>query len=214
MKNLAFYRDESGKPVAVLIDFDHAVTPPFKQVSRECGHFGTATFLAREYLVDANCNYDFHHDLESFFYCAVWHGLGYEVNDSEAYPFDEDAHLDVLNDWRTGPYIRRGKMKYAFMASHIGSKALSRIPYEDYAQRCKLLWQKFKRTSMALADETGSDCEELVLMPSWPNRKRETKVTYPILVQALGVDTLFLDACKDECCWQFRRKNQRALTPP
>ena len=210
MKNLAFYRDENGKPVAVLIDFDLATMPPLQAASREGERVGTVPFMARDYLLSPDCNYGFHHDLESFLYCAVWHGFGYEVN--ETFPCDEGSANDILIDWRIGDFRQLANYKICFMTHYFGLELLNKISDKEYARKCKLLWQKFKMAHAALLEETGTDEEKAVLMPpSCSDQGRETKVTYPMLTQALDPERV-IDLCKEDCCWQLRSSRKKRHT--
>ena len=138
MGNLAFFRDETGKPVAVLIDFDLATIPQFADNTRE-ERAGTSPFMAREYLLSPKNDYGLHHDLESFYYCAVWHGLGYKMG--ESYSCKQGVKGDPLASWRTDDYLCMAREKYAFLTFE--RETLDGISDEDFLHKCKLLWEKF-----------------------------------------------------------------------
>ena len=96
--NLAYYRDENGKVVAVLLDFDLASMPGSRRYSSK-HRTGTAPFMAREVLDSNNVRYmhKIYHDLESLFYALVWHAVGYRGTN-----LPPQKGVDPLKNWRTG----------------------------------------------------------------------------------------------------------------
>lgn len=197
MKNLAFYRGEGEKPVAVLIDFDLATMPPLDDTKR-VGRIGTVPFMCCAMLVNAECAYSLHYELESFFYCAVWHGLGYET--SEEYPRADGSTDDILKNWRVGNFERMGMRKNLFLTSSMGLETLRYIADESYARKCKLLWRLFKTT--ILSEETDSDEEEAT--PEKYAHAPASKVSCPMLLDALGY-SCHATNCREDCCSRRRR---------
>lgn len=208
MQNLAYYRTEAGAPVAVLIDFDLATVPPYRSADRE-ERIGTAPFMARDHLISLKATYGLQHDFESFFYCAVWHGLGYET--SETYPCKEGCAEDILMDWRTGSYVEMGYSKNFFLMSSIGIKIMDEMAEQNYARKCRRLFLAFRQSLLQFAHEMGMDEDALAPMkadPSIPNDNLLfTRMTYEVMLKALEVDVL-PEPCEDVCCLQFRRKDR------
>lgn len=199
MQNLAFYRNEAQNPVAVLIDFDLATTGPVNRAADE-ERIGTVPFIAREHLLSPEQEYGLHHDLESLFYCAVWYGLGYET--LEKYPCKKGQTDDILNEWHAGDYRTMGLAKGIFVSCASERWVFEHFVDKKFGEKCKLLWLKFKESTMALffaSDRysTGtivSHCPTHKLCGALP-----TKVTVPILLRTLGVDDVN-DDCEDACC--------------
>lgn len=104
--NLAFYRDEKGKAILVILDFDLASYVNTEAHKNEV-RTGTAPFMAREVLRGFHENYKhgLHHDLESLFYILVWYALGYRRR---------CPPNDLLRRWRKGSYeeIKAAKEKF------------------------------------------------------------------------------------------------------
>ena len=202
MSNLAYYRDDAGRPIAVLIDFDLAIKSPLDKPSSE-EHVGTVPFMSREYLLYPDCDYGLHHDLESFYYCVIWHGLGYETLDK--YPCEKGGQDDILKDWRVGSYRQMALIKSAHLASDIMHEISDSFLDESFAEKCKILCGKFEeilrarnRLSRRKVEGTGlvlcrlSDCLE----------GRPTKVTAPMLIDVLGMNSKSGE-CEELCCLQF-----------
>lgn len=212
MQNLAYYRTEAGAPVAVLIDFDLATVPPYRSADRE-ERIGTAPFMARDHLISLKATYGLQHDFESFFYCAVWHGLGYET--SETYPCKEGCTEDILMDWRTGSYVDMGYSKNFFLMSCIGIDIMDEMVEQNYARRCRRLFLAFRQSLLEYAHEIGMGKEELVPVKADPSVPEDdlpfTRVTYEVMLKAAEVDAL-PERCEDDCCLQLGRKHQRAAT--
>ena len=149
MRNLAFFRAIDGKPVAVLIDYDLATVPPIVEPTGE--RIGTAPFMARELLLIPDIKYGLHHDYESFFFCAIWHGLGYETLDK--YPCEEGHDDDILKGWRTGEFERMADWKCTFMLYR--RKAFDLILDRTFSDTCLRIWRQFRKASVALTKEWG-----------------------------------------------------------
>lgn len=110
MNNLAYYKDDDGAFVVVILDFDLASTPesrghPSKHRS------GTAPFMAREILLvhpDHSYYHNIYHDLESLFYCLVWHATGYRGK-------RQLGKGDPLLTWKRGELAHLLEAKNAFI---------------------------------------------------------------------------------------------------
>ena len=193
MKNLAYYKDEDRRPIAVLIDFDLATMPPFEKTdSKE--RIGTVAFMACDLLARPDVKYGLHHDYESFFYCTIWHGLGYEIN--EKYPCEKGSSVDILYDWRVGHYGMISCYKYALTPKH---RAFSLMLDQNFSKKCLDLWKVFDRTLTVINEESrrrmlaGRFKEVMVHSGDIPG----SKATYPMLMDALGSE---VSACGEECC--------------
>ena len=193
MKNLAYYRDEDRRPIAVLIDFDLAIMPPFEN-SDNTERIGTVAFMGCELLDRPDVKYGLNHDHESFFYCTIWHGVGYEI--SEKYPCEEGSSMDILYDWRVGHYGMISCYKYALTPKH---RAFSLMLDQKFSKKCMDLWKVFDRTLTVINEESrrrmlAGRFEELIVhsgdIPG-------SKATYPMLMGALGSE---VSACGEECC--------------
>ena len=146
------------------------------------------------------------HDLESFFYCLIWHGLGYETLDK--YPCENGHDEDILNGWWTGDYIDIAYRKSAFMTSTLLHKMFNRFLDKAFADKCKVLWRNFRDTELAY--DALIVCEgkgiALVTRPlPESSKERRTKVTAPMIIRALGVSQGSTD-CEDGCCMQLCRR--------
>ena len=137
MKNLAYYKDEDRRPIAVLIDFDLAIMPPFEERDNK-ERIGTVAFMACDLLDRPDVKYGLHHDYESFFYCTIWHGLGYEIN--EKYPCEKGSSVDILYDWRVGHYGMISCYKYALTPKH---RAFALMIDQNFSKKCMDLWKVF-----------------------------------------------------------------------
>lgn len=188
MRNLSFYRSEDGKPVAVLIDYDLATMPPLEKPTGE--RIGTVPFMARELLLIPDINYGLHHDYESFFFCAIWHGLGYETLDK--YPCEEGRDGDILKGWWTGEYDDMANSKGAFMFNR--HRIYDLIIDKTFSDKCLRIWRPFKKVSVALASEWIRD--DSLVAGGAPG----TKVTYAMLMHALG-KACSDDPCGKDCCY-------------
>ena len=177
----------------MLIDFDLATIPPFTETGNK-ERIGTVAFMACELLNKPDIKYGLHHDYESFFYCAIWHGLGYET--SEKYPCEEGSTMDILHDWRVGHYGMMALFKYALDPGH---KAFSLMRNKEFSRKCLRIWEAFDGAlSMRRAEARRRVYarrikELLVRSGDVPG----SKITYPMLMGALGRD---VRACGDECC--------------
>lgn len=198
MKNLAFHRDISGNPIAVLIDFDLATILPLED-RKPVGRIGTVPFMAYSTLIDPARKYAFHHELESFFYCAVWHGFGYETSD--AYPCADGSTDDVLMRWRIGDYESMGRLKMSFLGTTDGLEVISHMSDKSFARKCSLLWRKFRNTMTT--DETDFDEDEEEPTPEKYAQAPASKVSCPMLLEVLGYHCS--RDCREDCCSRRRR---------
>lgn len=192
MKNLAYYRGEGRRPIGVLIDFDLATMPPLDQ-SNNKERIGTVTFMSSEILFRPYIKYGLHHDFESFFYCAIWHGRGYEI--SEHYPREEGSDMDILYDWRVGQYSTMGYHKNALTPKH---KAFHLMRDQEFSKKCLKLWEVFDRAMYKKKKERSRQIlaghfERVALLGIVPG----SKATYTTLMEALGRE---VSACGEECC--------------
>ena len=193
MKNLAYYREDGGRAVGVLIDFDLATMPPLEQTDSS-ERIGTVAFMAHEHLLYPENKYGLHHDLESFFYCAIWHGLGYDT--CEKYPCEEGSSTDVLYYWRVGKYERMARHKVA-LSPDDGVFSLMRD--KDFSRKCLRLLEVFDRVIAVKRRECYRRvCEgRLKDVVVHSGEVPGSKLTYPMLMEALG---MVRNACGDECC--------------
>lgn len=193
MKNLAFYKDEDRKLIGVLIDYDLATMPPFEKTDNG-ERIGTVAFMACEFLNLPNIKYGLHHDYESFLYCAIWHGLGYET--CERYPRIKGTDMDILYDWRVGQYDMMACYKAALSPKHI---AFGLMQDRKFAGTCLRLWEVFNRALIKRREEYNRQAftrrcfDVLVFSGDVPG----SKATYPMLMRALGHE---VSACGGECC--------------
>ena len=136
INNLAFYYDDDVF-VVVLLDFDLASTPESTWHVRK-HRTGTVPFMARQ-ILDTRYLY-FHkiyHDLESLFYCLVWHALGYRRRQSPP--------GDPLRLWRKGlpPEIFKAKIK-SIEDGETWKEICSELDAEKWP-RVKAIWIKYNQ---------------------------------------------------------------------
>ena len=209
MGNIAFFRDEARKPVAVLIDFDLAIRSPLDKLSSE-EHVGTVPFLSVEYIMCPNCEYGLHHDLESFYYCVIWHGLGYETLDK--FPCEKGRQDDILKIWRIGDRQQMAFMKIAHLCSKIMQGVFDSFLDKSFTEKCKLLWEKLEETNcawkkLARLEIEGTELVQCRLADTCEDRP--TKVTAPMLIASLGTKSES-DECEESCCLQLCRRPARS----
>ena len=192
MRNLAFFREEDGKLVAVLIDYDLASMPPLDKSYRE-ERVGTLPFMARELLQSADIDYGLQHDYESFLYCAVWHGLGYETNDKCA--CEEGSDKDILKYWRLGRYDEIASRKFAFIA--IRHETFDLIKDKSFSERCERIWNQFNDAWIEQSIESHRRREINLEWKCLSGEAPGTKVTYPMLMEALVKEW---EPCAELCC--------------
>ena len=204
MANLAYYENDCGDPIAVLLDFDLAVMP---SVELPKPHpFGTVVFMARDYLMTPSCEYRVEHDVESLYYCAIWHGLGYES--SSRYPRRVGSNADILERWRVGEYKYLALMKSAHIGSKIMDYIFDYIPDASYVEKCKQLREVYRDCSELLLYTPASmsrygEVESILELDLATPEDPLVNPTVPLILQALGVDS---QKCEEECCWQLCRR--------
>ena len=192
-KNLAYYREDCGRAVGVLIDFDLATMPPLERTDSP-ERIGTVAFMAHEHLLYPDTKYGLHHDLESFFYCAIWHGLGYDT--CEKYPLEEGERTDILYYWRVGKYRT---MAYHKVALSPDKSAFRRMQDKEFSRKCIKLLEVFDET-MAVKRLESYRRICLRRLKSGVVHSGEvpgSKLTYSALMEALGLDR---HACVEDCC--------------
>jgi hypothetical protein len=150
-----FYRDECGKVAAVLIDYDLATMPPFDKDPTSKHLTGTAPFMAYELLcLDPNVTYQhgLHHDLESCFYCMIWHGVGYKTNKK----FTKLKKVDILRDWRVGAWKTIAGRKFSFVVERDSSSRSVlrqiRSANEAYGDACVRIHRPLRNLLLVYTD--------------------------------------------------------------
>jgi hypothetical protein len=197
-----FYRDECGKVVAVLIDYDLATMPPFDKDPTSKHRTGTAPFMAYELLnLDFNATYQhgLHHDLESCFYCIIWHGVGYKTNKkfTKLRTMPHLPRADVLRDWRVGAWKKIASSKFNFVVEVASSRnALTQIKSANMAcgAACVRMITGPLRKSLLTHNE-WLWCIEQNIPPPAPVR-----LTVSELMDALQLEGYHVAPCTDPCC--------------
>ena len=65
--------------------------------------------MAQDYMYNPERPYCLHHEFESYLYCAIWHGVGYD--EGVEMPRSEGDEKDVLYACRAGPWIEMTSAK-------------------------------------------------------------------------------------------------------
>lgn len=202
MNNLMYHRDEQGLPVGVLIDFDLARIIPL-DAPRTTDRVGSVPFMSYYILWGMNCPYGLHHDLESYLYCAIWHGMGYRT--SSAFPCVNGSTNDILYNWRAGSFRSMGDAKVDLLSSRAACRILRNIPDKEYAFKCLNMRNKFVKALdeefwAPISDDDDSDDES-----EWvhPREDISLKISYRMVMDALGMEG---NKCDEPCC--LRKKIQ------
>lgn len=192
--NLAFRREESGKLIGVLIDFELAILT-LDDIQPNRKPVGTPPFMAHMHMYKPKAAYRLCHELESYLYCAVWHGLGYDA--CKEFPRAPGHEEDILHQWRTGSWADRASAKYLFLTWQIQYDIIRHIPDKEFAKKCRCMVERFR---IALLRES-LDQKFAEYFPDLYKRINvpDPKVTYATMLRALGQEP---EDCSDICCLQ------------
>jgi hypothetical protein len=196
-----FHREECSEVIAVLIDYDLATMPPFDKDSTSKHLTGTAPFMAYELLtLDSNATYQhgLHHDLESCFYCMIWHGVGYKTNKKlTKFRTVADPHgVDVLRDWQVGSWTIIAEKKLNFFVSADSSRNVLRqirSANEAYYGVCVRIFRPLRNLLVGYNDWIFSIDFKLPTPPP-------AKLTFSQLMEALALEGYHVAPCTDSCC--------------
>ena len=113
--NLA-YEMVNGRPVIIILDFELATVVGDKVRTNEV-RTGTAPFMAREVLkgFESGYTHTLNHDLESVYYIAYWHVVGYRGYELPAKDYDP------LKSWWSGSFEEMRKAKEEHMSLPVQS---------------------------------------------------------------------------------------------
>ncbi|THH04311.1 hypothetical protein EW145_g5617 [Phellinidium pouzarii] len=175
--NIAFYEDDEGNIIGILLDFDLASLPHQGHDSRH--RTGTAPFMAREVLNAAEKAYTHgvHHELESLLYILVWHGVGYK-----GYTLPKGTD-DTLKEWRKGTWGTILRNKETFIQNRLAAdKIFGKIPDRKLAIHCRSIHK--------LRDAKISEMESEGLEPVWEESKvvMERPVSFAEWIEAASVE--------------------------
>lgn len=190
--NLAYYRGVGDKLVGILLDFELAMVG-YERTPLPPGRVGTKPFMAHEYMFYPDHPYELRHDLESYLYCAIWHGLGYDLGVD--LPHETGAPEDILYDWREGSWDSMILAKRSFIMQQ-SEGIIALMPDAEFAEKCSKLREPF--TTHALRTNYEANIEDMNIPPSKRQKFKDGKLTYKLLANALGVEV----DCDGPCCLQ------------
>ncbi|THH04541.1 hypothetical protein EW145_g5443 [Phellinidium pouzarii] len=209
--NIAFYEDDEGNIIGILLDFDLASLPHQGHDSRH--RTGTAPLMAREVLNAAEKAYTHgvHHELESLLYIIVWHGMGYK-----GYTLPKGTE-DTLVMWRKGTWENILQHKKTFIQDQSeASKIISKIRDRKLANHCNPILNCYTKAYLAklavqvelndLRDAKVAEMESEGLEPVWEEGKvaSERAVSFAEWMKAANVQLDESDKVKGcECCAQL-----------
>ena len=179
--------------------------PPFDKDPTSKHRTGTAPFMAYELLyLDSNATYQhgLHHDLESCFYCIIWHGVGYKTNKKfTKLKMIQTMQLvrkaDILRDWRVGAWKNIASSKYSFVTEMNRSRnALEQICSANmaYGTACARMITGPLRKSLL----THDDWLWSVVWNTTP--PPPVRLTFSELMDSLRLEGYHVAPCTDPCC--------------
>lgn len=206
--NLAYYTDETGRVIGVLIDFDLASAPPFDFERTSNHRTGTVPFMALDVLdISAGtiCVHGLHHDLESYFYVIMWHGLGYRGASRPK------TNSDPLEGWRKGSWQQVMNSKMAFFANAKAAENMFGSMTKRLQVRCKrfyeaIYWTDVENrlaTRQAMANRRSTmtvEEEEKAVEEGKTNRLGPVPIKHITFRQVMEEWLLTSDPCSLSCC--------------
>lgn len=189
--NLAYLRGGDGKLTGVLLDFELAITDPMAKPTSE-ERSGTIPFMAHDYMFYPEKPYELCYEYESFLYCAIWHGLGYDKGSQ--FPRVKGETNDILYSWRVGTWGQMTIAKNDFL-HRLDDRIIAYIPDETFAKKCDDICQDF---FTFLLDRYLKERRPISYRPETLEvSNSEAKITYLTLYKTLGVDP---EPCTESCC--------------
>jgi Fungal protein kinase len=131
VNNMMYRRDEHGRVIGILSDFDLAVSMTRSGTASSTHRSGTAPFMALDLLRSDPCKQELEHDFESALYIMVWVALGYKG-------WKPPLTGDPLSNWRRGTWSQICDAKELFINRNPDKDLLGLVNSQYQVLRSKI----------------------------------------------------------------------------